>query len=355
MSVTTAMPILGPATWRGEDLARRTDWIHPIADAEVEEMDAALRLVERRGLDWPRMTRDDFPIPRFARSLADVSRALEDGRGLVLLRRLPVERYTEAELRIIYWGLGLCLGTPRYQNAEGELIGDVRDENRLYGSVRELDPAATGEPRTSRSKARTAGPLRFHTDRVDVVTLLCVRPAARGGFSKVVSAVAVHNAILERRPDLHALLCQPYYHSREGEAGGRQRYYAMPIFGARDGRFTSQYSRTFVENAQHIPGVPKLTAAQDEALDLWAEVCEELCYEMTLEAGDIQLLNNHVVYHARTTYEDDPAPGRDRFLMRLWLSMPNSRALPEGYEALWESIEAGAPRGGIAQPVGGAA
>jgi hypothetical protein len=353
-SATTTRPILGPAAWRGEDLARTTDWIRPVSESEVEELDAALRSVRGRGLDWPAMTRDDFPIPRFARSLAEASRELEDGRGLVLLRRLPVERYSDAELRIIYWGIGLHLGTPRYQNATGELIGDVRDENRLYGAVREVDPATTGEPRTSRSKARSAGPLRFHTDRVDVVTLLCVRPAARGGLSKVVSSIAVHNAILERRPDLHALLCQPYYHSREGEAGGRQRYYAMPIFATRDGRFTSQYSRTFVENAQHIPGVPKLTAAQDEALDLWAEVCEELCYEMALEPGDVQLLNNHVVYHARTTYEDDPAPGRDRLLMRLWLSMPNSRALPEGFEALWGNIEPGALRGGIAQAAGGA-
>src|SRR5262249_40089286 len=192
----------------------------------------------------PRMTRDHFPTPHLAGFLTEVRRDLEDGRGLVLLRRLPVERYTESELRILYWGLGLHLGTPRHQNAVGELVGDVRDENRLYGSVQEVDPAALGEPRTSRSKARSAGPLRFHTDRVDVVTLLCVRPAARGGLSKVVSAVAVHNAILERRPDLHALLCQPYYHSREGEVGGKQRYYAMPIFGMRDGRFTSQYSRT---------------------------------------------------------------------------------------------------------------
>lgn len=355
MSAVSAQPLAGPAVWTGEDLRHSTDWIWSLTPAEVDELDAALRAVQRRGLRWPAMTRDDFPIPRLARSLAEVSRALEDGRGLVLLRRIPVERYGEDELRILYWGLGLHLGTPRYQNAQGELIGDVRDENRLYGEVREVDPARAGEPRTSRNKARSAGPLRFHTDRVDVVTLLCVRAAARGGLSKVVSGPAVHNAILARRPDLHALLCAPYYHSREGEAGGRQRYYPMPIFGMRDGRFTSQYSRTFVENAQGIPGVPPLTAAQNEALDLWAEVCEELCYAMDVRPGDIQLLNNHVVYHARTTYEDDPRPGRDRFLMRLWLSMPNSRALPEGFEALWGSIEPGALRGGIAQAVGGTA
>lgn len=355
MSTVLARPITGPMVWTGEDLARSADWIRPVTPAEVDELDAALRAVQARGLAWPELTRDDVAIPRLAAALAEVSRELEDGRGLVLLRGLPVERYREDELRIIYWGLGRHLGTPRYQNAQGELIGDVRDENRLYGTVREIDPARAGEPRTSRSKARSAGPLRFHTDRTDVVTLLCVRPAARGGLSKVVSGPAVHNAILERRPDLHALLCAPYYHSREGEAGGRQRHYAIPIFGMRDGRFTSQYSRTFVENAQGLPGVPPLSAAQNEALDLWAEVCEELCYAMELRAGDLQLLNNHVVYHARTTYEDDPRPGRDRFLMRLWLSMPNSRALPAGYEALWGSIEPGVPRGGIAQAVGGTA
>jgi hypothetical protein len=326
-----------------------------VSGAEQDELDAALRAVQRRNLGWRELRREDFPLPRFGRTLAEISEALEHGRGLVLLRRIPVERYSEDELRILYWSLGLHLGTPRYQNAQGELIGDVRDENRLYGEVREIDPARAGERRTSRNKARSAGPLRFHTDRTDVVTLLCVRPALRGGLSKVVSGPAVHNAILERRPDLHALLCAPYYHSREGEAGGRQRYYAMPIFGMRDGRFTSQYSRTFVENAQGIPGVPPLTAAQNEALDLWAAVCEELCYGMEMRAGDLQLLNNHVVYHARTTYEDDPRPDHDRFLMRLWLSMPNSRALPAGFEALWGSIEPGALRGGITQAVGGMA
>jgi hypothetical protein len=353
MSLTMAQPILGRVAWRGDELAASTDWIRILTTPELNELDAALRSVQGRGLAWRDMTRDDFPIPRLAASLAEVRRELEDGRGVVMLRRIPVERYTEDELRIIYWGLGLHTGTPRYQNPRGELIGDVRDENRLYGAVREA--VATGELRSSRNKARSAGPLRFHTDRVDVVTLLCIRPAASGGLSKIASAVTVHNTILARRPDLHALLCQPYYHTRQGEAGGEARYYAMPLFATRDGRFTSQYSRTFVEAAQRIPEVPRMTAAQDEALDLWAEVCEELCYTMDMRPGDVQLLNNHVVYHARTTYEDDPTPGRDRFLMRLWLSMPNSRALPEGYETLWGSIEAGALRGGIAQEVGGRA
>jgi|SRR5262252_1645990 len=351
MSTISVKPLTGPSAWHGRDLARSTDWIRPISAAAVAELDAALASVKARGLAWADIRREDFPLSGFGAELAAVAHELEHGPGLVLLRGLPVARYTEDELRQLYWGIGAHLGTPRYQNAHGELIGEVRDELRVYGAVNQPDvEQKTGAPVTSRYKARSSGPLRFHTDRADVVGLLCVRQARSGGVSKIVSSVAINNAILERRPDLHALLHQDYYRTREGEErGGDRRWYALPVFGVRDGRLTSQYSRTFVEAAQRIPEIPRMTAAQDEALDLLAEMAEELCFEMELRPGDIQLLNNHVTYHARTAFEDDEVTGRDRLLYRLWLSMPNSRALPPGFEVLWGSIEPGALRGGIAQ------
>jgi len=63
----------------------------------------------------------------------------------------------------------------------------------------------------------------------------------------------------------------------------------------------------------------------------------------------MQFLNNHVIYHGRTAYVDEPELDRDPLLLRLWLAPPNSRPLPPGFEALWGSIEGGAVRGGIAQ------
>lgn len=342
-------PIQGPMVWHGQELARSTDWIRRLSPSAVDEIDAALRDVERRGLAWPDMRKADFPLPGVSAELAQVNRDLEWGRGLVLLRGLPVERYSDDQLRTIWWGLGRHLGTAVHQNAHGELVGLVRDEVRLYGEV--VQPAVPkGEGLTSRAKARSSGPLRWHTDRCDVVGLLCVRAARRGGTSRVVSVPAVSNAILARRPDLHALLCSDYYRSREGEeAGGEASCYAMPIFAMHEGKFTTQYSRTFVEAAQKIATIPRLTPAQDEALDLLARVCDELAYEMELGPGDIQLLNNHVIYHGRTAYEDAAEPDRDRLLLRLWLAPPNSRPLPEGFEMLWGSVKGGAVRGGIAQ------
>src|SRR3546814_9875508 len=98
-----------------------------------------------------------------------------------------------------------------------------------------------------------------------------------------------------------------------------------------------------------LPGVRKLTDAEHEAIKLLMEVAEEQCFEMRFAPGDIQLLNNHVVYHGRTAFKDDATTGQDRMLMRLWLSVPNSRALPEDHAVLWGDIGAGRPHGGIGQ------
>jgi hypothetical protein len=195
--------------------------------------------------------------------------------------------------------------------------------------------------------------LRFHTDRCDVVGLLCVRQARSGGVSRIASSVAVYNEMLRRRPDLVERLFAPYYRSRFGEeAGSNGATYALPIFGIRDGKFTSHYSRTYIESAQLLPDVPTMDRAQWEALEMLHAVAEELCMEMVLAPGDIQFLNSHVTYHARTEFEDDPRPQHRRLLYRLWLSTPGSRPLPEGHEVLWRNIGAGESRGGIMQPAG---
>jgi hypothetical protein len=206
-----------------------------------------------------------------------------------------------------------------------------------------------GKPFTS-SKARTLsnGPLRFHTDRCDVVALLCVRPSRSGGVSQVASSVRVHNAMLDRRPDLAALLYGPYHRSRQGEEfGGEKLTYALPVFGQRDGLFTSHYSRTYVEAAEEIDPENKLSEQQFEALDMLAALASELCMKFTFQPGDMQFLNNHVIYHARSAYRDDGG-SQSRLLHRLWLSMPNSRALPEDHAVLWRNVGAGEVRGGIA-------
>jgi hypothetical protein len=345
-------PIQGPCAWRGAEL-READWLRHLPAGAAAQIDRALAAVKARGLDWPGFGRDDFPLPDLGEFLAETARELEQGRGFLRLRGLAVGRYTDDDLRRIFWGLAAHLGTARYQNAVGELIGEVRDEVRAFGAAREaFKPAEGSAPLSSRAKTRSNNLLRFHTDRCDAIALLCVRAAKAGGTSKLVSAVAVHNEILARRPDLLEVLYGDYYRCRLGEEkGGETQAYRLPVFAVERGHFTTQYSRTFVEKAPMVPGVPPLTAQQIEALDLLHEVAEDLCIRADFAPGDLQLINNHVIYHGRDAFEDGAAPDAGgRLLLRIWLAMPNSRPLPEGHAVLWGATEAGALRGGIAQP-----
>jgi hypothetical protein len=349
--MTSRTPLSGPSAWLGRDIARAKRWIRDLPPAGADELDAALRHVRARGLAWHEMTRESFPLPGVAGFFGDVAAELEDGSGMVKLRGIPVDRYDAEDLRRLYFGIGCHVGTPVFQNRRGELMRDIRDEGGDLGSrYGQIETKDGGKFLSSYARTLSNGRLRFHTDRTDVVALLCVRQAKSGGVSKICSSAAVHNAMLERRPDLLDVLFEDVWRSRHGEESETpDNVYPLPIFGVEDGRFTSHYSLTYIEAAQMVPGVPKLTEAQREAIDMLMALSEELSFEMTLDPGDIQFLNSHVTYHGRTPFEDDAASGRDRLLYRLWLTMPNSRPLPAGHEVLWGTRAAGARRGGIGQ------
>jgi hypothetical protein len=353
-------PLTGPSVWQGSDIKNSTRWIRELSPDAVDELEAALKAV--KDMPWSEITREDFPLPTLGDLLDDIADELENGCGIMKLKGFPVAHHSEDDLRRMYFGLGTHLGRPVFQNRSGELMRAIRDEGahvgRTYGETKDHKG---GTFLSSYARTLTNGGLRFHTDRTDVVGLLCVRQARAGGISTLASTPAIHNAILAKRPDLLDALFTDYWRSRFGEEGtakdgegvtGGTRLetaYPLPIFGVRDGKFTSHYSLTFIEAAQMAPDVPKMTAAQKEAIDALMATAQELCFEMVLQPGDLQLINSHVTYHGRTPFEDDAATGNDRLLLRLWLTMANNRPLPKGHEILWRSIEAGQPRGGIAQ------
>ena len=68
-------------------------------------------------------------------------------------------------------------------------------------------------------------------------------------------------------------------------------------------------------------GVAPFTEDERELLDLYEELAgsPELRLEMQFQPGDVQLISNHSVVHARAAYTD--TPGSERHLLRLWLSL----------------------------------
>ncbi len=331
-------PIIeSPADWRGPQLVARTDWIHTFSATEIADIETALKTARSRGCTMETLTKADFPLSALAETFASLLEGLENGPGLHLLRGFPAEHFDKADLRLIYWGLGLHLGTAISQSSGGDLLGDVRNlKTELNGPK--------GRGYTSNEK------LNYHTDFSDVVALFVLRTAKSGGLSIIGSSIAIHNEIAKRRPDLLEVLYQPYTYSWQGqEAPGSLPHYPLPIFTFHKGRFACLYVRSHILSAQRFPDVPRLTQKQQEAIDLFDELASspEFHFSTMFEPGDLQFVNNHVLYHSRTAFEDHEGPDRYRHLLRLWLAVPNSRELSPGFAPIYGDGRPGTIRGGF--------
>lgn len=353
MATGSDFPTLsGACLWSGPDLMKSGAWIREWPAGAIKSFERNLASTKAAGLAETEVTRKGFPLPDLEEFLDDLRDELEDGLGVIRVQGLPTDRYDPADLRRIFWGIGTHLGAAVPQSVKGELIDEVKDETRSNLEIgQEVSQQMTDAAPilSSRARARSNGPLRFHSDGADLIALLCARNGIAGGESKIVSTAFLYNEIRRLRPDLHALLCGPYHRflPNTDRLAAQERVFSMPIFGVRDGKLTCQYSRTFVEQAQEMDGIPRLGPAGVEALDMIAELAEAHCMTVPFEEGDLQLINNHVAFHGRTAFEDDTAGGKERLLLRIWLSPENNRALPEGFEVFWGDVDAGTPRSSI--------
>jgi len=316
-------------------MARSSEWLETLSAGEIGEVERAIRHLGP-GCDLAAICRDEFPLPTLDPRLRSLLDEVLNGRGFVLIRGLPVTRWGKHEAAIAFLGIGTHLGSLRSQNAQGHILGHVRD-----AGLSSLDPSV----RIYQTRERQT----YHTDSCDVVGLLCLRPARSGGLSSLVSSVTIYNEMRLRRPDLLQVLMQPIETDRRGEVpAGHKPYFLIPVFNWQAGLLSAIYQRQYIESARRFPGVPPLDSKQIAALDLFDNLANDpaLNFLMEFEPGDIQLVHNHTVLHDRTAFEDWPEPERKRHLLRLWLAPPGARPLPPVFAERFGSITLGA-RGGI--------
>jgi hypothetical protein len=327
--------IHGPSAWYGPDLMARRDWIEQLTHAEILEIDAAAEKLANAEFDIPSIRKQDFPLPTLGPRLRRILNEVLTGRGFVLLRRLPVERWSRRKTATAYFGLGAHLGNARSQNAQGHVLGHVKDLGQSSS-----DPNV----RIYQTNERQG----YHTDSADVVGLLCLQPAKTGGLSSLVSSVTLFNELRRRRPDLLPCLFEPIETDRRGEVPeGQKPYFQIPVFNWYAGLLSAVYQRKYIDSARRFVGTP-LSPQQQEALDLFDALVDDptLNLSMQLEQGDIQLVHNHSLLHDRTAFQNWPEPERQRHLLRLWLAPPEARPLPPVFAERYGSITPG-DRGGV--------
>jgi len=311
--------IIGETVWKAEDYANNPErWVHKFSEEEIEELSAAGDKFIADKVPLTGISKENFPLPKVGKFLTAVRNEVVNGKGFILLKGLPVEKWGNHKSAAVYMGLGTYFGYFVSQNGRGHVLGHVKDVGD--------DPTQIHTVRIYRTTARQF----FHTDDGDIVGLLCMARALEGGESDIVSAHHVWNTLQRERPDVAEILTKPiWYFDRKGEQSiGEEPYTKQPIFYLETGpnpRVYSKWDPYYVKSLSRFSDegiIPPLSPEQSEAAQVLEDTCHKLRLHMILEVGDIQFLTNTHVFHARTAYKDHAPPAPRRHLMRLWLATP---------------------------------
>ena len=326
-----------PAAWLGSDMeSKRYLWEYELSSQDLRELETAAEIFKKSKKPLGVISKSEFSLPNLSSFLEDLQKELRSGIGFKLIHGLPVEKYDAETRATIFCGIGSHLGSARSQNAQGHLLGHVRDVGADVN-----DPKSRIYQTTARQS--------FHTDSCDVVGLLCLKEAKEGGDSMLASSVAAYNHISKFGPELAAALFEPVSTDRRGEIPeGGKPFFTIPVFNWHDDKLSCIYQRNYIDSAQRYNDAPKLSALQKEALDFFDKVVNRPSFhlKMRLKPGDMQFVYNHSLLHDRTEFKDWDDPKEKRHLLRLWLALPKDRILPPIYMQRYGNIDVG-DRGGV--------
>ena len=325
--------------WRAQEVADDNTWQIPLSESAVRGFEQALDHAQASGKAMLDMTPSDFPLSDECLALLRLARQTTQGRwGFALLSGFPVNRWSENQTRLAFWGVGLHLGVARPQNINSDYLTDVRDAGGRYRG------------KGGRGYNTNAG-LDFHIDSGDLVGLMCRRIAKSGGESKLTSSKAIYQAVVSRHPDLAEVLREPLWFSWQGAMAKHDPpCYACPVVDFKDDYFAFRFNLKNIIAAQRdFTTVPRLSTKQQELIDVVVSLFPdpEFCYSMELKPGDLQLVNNYHVIHSRTAFEDFRAFDHKRHLIRLWLCIPDCPALPDSWATQTKQTGRNVLRGGL--------
>ncbi|KAJ5432320.1 uncharacterized protein N7458_011476 [Penicillium daleae] len=332
--------ITGPTVWKAEDYRENPEkWTHRFTEEQVEELSIAADAFLASKTPLTGISKSNFILPKLSKYLEALRKDIIDGKGFILFKGFPVEKWGNHKSGVAYMGLGTYLGYFVSQNSRGHVLGHVKD---LGEDATQIDKV-----RIYRTNARQF----FHCDDSDIVGLLCIAKALEGGESDIVSSHHVYNTLSVERPDVLKTLIEPiWYFDRKGETSkGQDEYIRTSVIYLERGENARVYTKWdpyYVRSLTRFSDagiIPPLSDAQQEALKVLEETCNRLSLHMILDVGDIQFLSNSHIFHARTSYTDHAPPTPRRHLMRLWLATPESEG---GWKLpFWDSNEK--KRGGI--------
>ena len=300
-------PLDHPGAWKAAERDKSSFTVE-LDERMLSAFDAALRTAKEKDCDCQSITREDFPLTDIAAELQAWRDQVRDGEGIVILKGFPLQQYFSDDMEMIYFGLGSHFGTAMSQSVMGDKLGHVVDvggkdpRERAYRNSTELD---------------------MHTDACDIVAMLCLQKASKGGFSGYVSAISIYNEVLRRRADLMPILMRGFYYHRFGEEAPGESPITeerVPVFSFTDGYLSINYLRSYIEMAAEEMQ-QAFSENERAALNLIDEIAHDpgFALKFITQPGEAVFFNNQTMLHNRTAFEDSEEPELKRHFMRLWL------------------------------------
>jgi hypothetical protein len=313
MTAIGTSPIDHRMAWRGSEIKGKDDIAFDLTARHAAALEEVLQRINKTSA-LSDIAPEDCRHPALDADLERVFNEIQEGRGIVIVRGIPVEHHSVEDVRRMFWALGAHFGRGVSQSALGDVLGMVRDET------------APGEPESARGYT-SRRELSLHVDLAQIVGLMCVRQAPAGGMSQYAAGLAIHDEIAATRPDLLPVLYRGFPYHRRGEEAPDQPCitpYDIPVFSVRDGRMSVFMVRE-IFNAAFRELKRAFTPEEIDAIDTFRATAQELQFETRLEAGEATFLNNYTVMHARSEFEDWDEPERKRLMLRLWLDAERKR------------------------------
>ena len=305
-------PLTGPGVWSRNDVSER-DWRIPIPPAALAEIVELGRTLRRHPMETIALDPRDYALDACRRFMAGVRETLDHGVGFAVLDRLPTESLGKEELKRVYWLISAMIARPVAQSFDGRLLYDVLDTGAR------IDTRVRGD--------LTRQELSWHTDYgfnlpPPYIGLLVLRTAPEGGRSSVASLLAAHNALRDRHPALLRRLYEPFCWNRQGEHGeGDPTVHRFPVFSHDGKEVRGRFIKWLLYKGYELTGETFDQPGQDAIetmFDIMSEPDRHVSF--SLEAGQIQYLNNYRIAHRRTAYEDATGdPEARRHLVRIFL------------------------------------
>jgi len=101
-SAFPGVPVVDPAAWSARDLEVDKDWVYPLLDSEIAELDAAVKKIEVNDVSLLDIRPELYEMPSLSLRLMNIRQDIIEGRGLALIRGVPVADYSRLQSAIAF-------------------------------------------------------------------------------------------------------------------------------------------------------------------------------------------------------------------------------------------------------------